>query len=66
MTLRIGVAAHLIEHRALHVENAPIRVIRLVRAIEGGKRLLVLAGEQIRAQLKSQFLQDVDRLALRR
>ena len=44
MALGIGVATHLIKHRALHVENAPVRIVRLVSAIKGRKRLLVLAG----------------------
>ena len=44
MSLRVGVAAHLVEHRALRVENAPIRIVRRVGAVERLQRLLVLAG----------------------
>ncbi len=43
MTLRLGMPAHLIQHRALHVEDAPIRIVGRVRAAERFDRLLVLA-----------------------
>ena len=43
MPLRLSMAAHLVEDRALHIENAPIRGIRRMRAIKGDQGLLVLA-----------------------
>lgn len=43
MALRLGMAAHLVEDRALHVENAPIRGVRRMCTIKGDQRLLVLA-----------------------
>ena len=42
MTLRVGVASHLVEDRALHVENAPVRSVRCMRVFERDQRLLVL------------------------
>ena len=51
MALRLGVAAHLVEHRALRVENAPIRIVGRVRAVEHVERLLVVAGLGQRAAI---------------
>ena len=41
--LRIGVAAHLIEHRALHRQDAPVGLVLRVGAVEHVERLLVVA-----------------------
>ena len=49
MSLRFGMAAHLIEHCPLHVENTPIRIVGRVGALERRKRLLILAGIRQRA-----------------
>jgi len=43
MTLRVGVASHLVEDRALHIEDAPIGCVRRMCVIERDQRLLVLA-----------------------
>ena len=43
MTLRLGMPAHLIKNRALHIEDAPVRIVGRVRAGERFDRLLVLA-----------------------
>ena len=43
MPLGVGMAAHLIEHRALHRQDAPIRLVLRVRAVEYFERLLVTA-----------------------
>ena len=37
-------AAHLVEHRALHREDAPVRLVGRVRALEHVERLLEVAG----------------------
>ncbi len=44
MPLRFGVAAELVEHRALRVEDAPVRIVRGVRTAEHVERLVVVAG----------------------
>ena len=44
MPLRLGVAAQLIEHGALRVEDAPVRIVRRVRPAQYIERLIVIAG----------------------
>lgn len=43
MLLRLSVAAHLVQHGPLSVENTPIRIVGRVRATERLKCLLILA-----------------------
>ena len=44
MSLRFGVAAQLVEHRALRVQDAPVGIFGRVRAAEDVERLVVIAG----------------------
>ncbi len=42
--LRLGIAAELVEHGALRVEDAPVRIVRGMRAGQHIERLVVVAG----------------------
>ena len=43
MPLRVGVAAHLVEHRALDRQDAPVGLVLRMRAVERVQGLLVAA-----------------------
>ena len=51
MPLRLGVAAELVEHRALRIEDAPVGIVGRVRAAEHVERLVVVAGLGQRAAI---------------
>ena len=74
VTLRIGVAAHLVEHRALRGEDAPIGLVGRVGAVEHVQCLLVVSGFGKRAPISAEYglvvrafdggpLEDGDRLS---
>ena len=73
VTLRIGVAAHLVEHRALRGEDAPIGLVGRMGAVEHVQCLLVVSGFGKRAPISAEYglvvrafdggpLEDGDRL----
>ena len=62
--LRLGVLAHLIEHRAFSVEDAPIGIVRRLGAAERDQRLFVLPGLGERAAVVAKQL-HVARVAQR-